>query len=43
VRSVYFKKKAKTDFRPVDKLNKEEARKEVKALMKVIEYRDYLY
>ncbi len=38
-----FKKNPKTDFKPVGKLNKEQARREIEALREAIEYHDYLY
>jgi DNA ligase (NAD+) len=38
-----FKKNPKADFKPVDKLSKEEARKEIEALREGIEFHDYLY
>jgi DNA ligase (NAD+) len=38
-----FKKDPKTDFKDVDALSQEEARKEVEALREGIEYHDYLY
>ncbi|MCF8143619.1 MAG: NAD-dependent DNA ligase LigA [Deltaproteobacteria bacterium] len=38
-----FKKNPDIDFKDVDKLSREEARKEVEALREGIEYHDYLY
>ena len=38
-----FKKDTTTDFEPVDKLNKDDAREEVEALREGIEYHDDLY
>jgi DNA ligase (NAD+) len=38
-----FKKNPKTDFKPVGKLNKEQARREIETLREAIEHHDYLY
>jgi DNA ligase (NAD+) len=38
-----FTKNPKTDFKPVEKLSKEQARQEIDALREGIEYHDYLY
>jgi DNA ligase (NAD+) len=38
-----FKKNPRTDFKPVEKLSREQTRQEIEALREGIEYHDYLY
>jgi DNA ligase (NAD+) len=38
-----FKKNPQTDFKPIGKLSKEQARREIEALREGIEYHDFLY
>ena len=38
-----FKKNPRTDFKPVEKLSKEQAQQEIEALQEAVEYHDYLY
>lgn len=38
-----FKKNPKTDFKKIDEINKQEAKKEIEALREGIEYHNYLY